>query len=148
MQIRRGVAAGGVIVAMALVGIVPHAGAITKAKKPAPVTCTAISGINDSGETLTLSGCSGATGGSGTAAGPFFAPTVITWASGGQTTVTFAPKPGTTKGCPAGDFSAKLRRGRVTSSTIAGTTGGFHVSFCVSQDDGEMSLDPGTVMKF
>jgi hypothetical protein len=57
--------------------------------KATPVSCSALRGINDPGEELTLSGCTGPTGGSGRVMAPFFTPSVIHGTGGGTTTVTF-----------------------------------------------------------
>lgn len=110
-----------------------------------PVTCNEITGVNNPGATLKLSGCTGPTGGSGTVAAPFFAPSTIHWAAGGSTTVTFNPTPLQSGGCPSGS-AFTLQGGKVVSSTLAGISGELKATFC-SDAAGDMSLKPGTLLK-
>jgi hypothetical protein len=109
------------------------------------VTCSAITGVNNPGTVLKLSGCTGPTGGSGTVAAPFFTPSTIHWTAGGSTTVTFNPTPLQSGGCPGGS-ALTLQDGRVVSSTVAGISGKLQVTFCAGAAN--MSLKPGTLMKF
>lgn len=130
------------------VGLTAVAGATTHMRvKPTPVTCSGISGTDDIGTTLTLSGCTGPTGGSGTVAGPFFTPSVVHWAAGGSTTVTFDGNVHIGHTCPNGNQSVVLHHGVVASSSVAGISGKFKVTFCFDSS-GNMSLKPRTLMRF
>ena len=111
------------------------------------VTCSAIRGVDAIGRTLTVSGCTGATGGTGTIAGPFFTPSKIHWASGGKSKVTFDPTPRQVGICPTGSSPFKLSGGAVVSSGVPDATGSFHASFCIDPT-GHMSLQAGTLMRF
>ena len=122
------------------------AAAPVQAKGPTSVvTCTSIKGSENLGDTLTLGGCTGATGGSGTVEAPFFTPSVIHWASGGSTTVTFNGhvQPYSTPACPA---AVTLKDGRVTQTSISGMSKHFRASFCFHGR--RFSLVPGTAMTF
>jgi len=149
MWIRKGLTALTAAMAVSAIGFVPTHGSAgaSSPKRVKPVTCAAISGLDDPGDILTVSGCTGATGGTGTVAGPFFTPSIITWAAGGQSTVTFHPMPRQTGQCPDGSSAFQLRGGRVKSPTIRGASGAFHATFCFDAV-GNMSLKPGTLMKF
>jgi hypothetical protein len=114
---------------------------------PKPVTCGGISGSDNPGATLALSGCTGPTGGSGTVAAPFFAPSTIHWASGRTSTVSFNPTPRQVGNCPTGSMPFRLTGGTVTSPGIPGATGTFNASFCIDAA-GDMSLQAGTLMRF
>ena len=138
------------LVAAAFVLASPKLASATTQKrvKPAPVTCGAISDHDDpAARTFTVSGCTGPTGGAGTVASPFFTPSTIEWAAGGSTTVTFNGRVHEGRACPNGETSALLRGGKVTSSTVAGISGRFAVTFCFDAS-GNISLKPGTLMRF
>jgi hypothetical protein len=111
------------------------------------VSCSAIKGLNDPGQRLTISGCTGLTGGSGFIAAPFFTPSTIHWAKGGKTTVTFKGTPLRTGICPGGLKGFKILGGEVKSSTVTGISGSFQATFCISSA-GRMSLMPKTKMIF
>jgi hypothetical protein len=141
--------------ALALVGAVT-AGCLLTFSNPAlantsapakPVTCSAIAGSDNPGHKLTTSGCTGATGGSGSVAAPFFSPSTIHWAGGGKTTVTFNPTPRRTGVCPGGSKGFKILGGKVKSSTVTGISGPFEATFCFSPA-GRISLLPKTRMTF
>lgn len=102
----------------------------TEAGTAATVTCLTTSGTDDVGQKLTLSGCSGPTGGSGTMMGPFASPTVIHWASGGSTQVVFDSNMQLTGtlSCPT---QLTVMGGQVVSSTVGGVTGPVHGTFCI-----------------
>jgi hypothetical protein len=109
------------------------------------VTCTSIKGSENLGATLTLGGCTGATGGSGTVEAPFFTPSVIHWASGGSTTVIFNGhvQPHSTPTCAT---AVTLKDGRVAQTSTGGMSKHFRASFCFHGR--RFSLVPGTVMTF
>jgi hypothetical protein len=111
-----------------------------------PVTCSSISGNVNTGAHLKLGGCTGKTGGSGTAVSTF-TPMTIHWAAGGKTTVTFNPLVQQVGACPGGTTGFKLHDGKVKSSTVAGIFGAFHAWYCIDSA-GIISLFPGTVMSF
>ena len=149
MRTRAGLAAVVITTPVTAFCVVPiHGTAVASSpKKAKTVTCSAISGLDDPGDTLAVTGCTGATGGTGTIAGPFFSPSVISWAAGGQSTVSFDPRPLQTGQCPGGTSAFKLRGGKVKSPTVPGASGAFHATFCFDAT-GDMSLKPGTLMKF
>jgi len=99
------------------------------------ITCTGFSGlIVLKGETVgSLSGCSGATGGSGTySSGPYFSVystrMTIRWANGTSTTVGFlADVSNNNTGCSSG-FKLKAK-GRVSADSNGSTASGAKVSF-------------------
>ncbi len=134
-----------VIAAVALVGLSPEASSAATSQARTRVTCSSISGIFQPGQKLTLSGCTGATGGSGTTAAPFFTPSTIQWKSGATTTVTFNPwvQLHATSTCPN---QTALRDGRVKSTTLKGITLHFWADFCLRGN--RVSLVPGTLMDF
>lgn len=141
-----GVMAVSIVVSLATVGgFSGSAGASTK--RPQPVTCSAISGQNQPGSTLTVSRCTGPTGGSGTVAAPFFEPSTIHWAAGGRTTVVFNPRPQQTGQCPGGSRGFRVTGGKVKRSSIAAARGVFRATFCFDAA-GNISLMPGTLMRF
>jgi hypothetical protein len=109
------------------------------------ITCSSISGINNPGEKLTLSGCTGPTSGSGTTAAPFFTPSVIHWKSGATTTVSFdgSVQINKTATCPA---QVTLRRGRVIKTTIKDIPLGFWADLCLRGN--HIGLIRGTKMVF
>ena len=109
------------------------------------VSCRAISGTDDFGQRLTLSGCTGATGGSGTVMGPFVSPTQIHWSSGGVTRVMFEPTVQVTA-VPTCNRVMTVTDGTVISSTVPGISGQFQVAFCIDAS-GSISLAPGTSLR-
>lgn len=132
----------------ALVGVGCSSSTASSVKASAStVTCSSITGVNNPGETLTLGGCTGQTGGTGKAAAPFFAPTTIRWHSGSTTTVSFDSKVHirTTKTCYE---EVALTNGVVDKSTLPGTNGKFEAKFCFQSDSAQIALVPGTKMSF
>ena len=115
-------------------------------KSGPPVTCSSMSGVNDVNQQLTISGCTGSTGGAGTVAAPFFSPSVIHWSNGGTTEVVFDPTPKLTS-TPMCANQATVTGGKVDKSSVPSITGEFHASFCIT-GAGVMSLAPGTKMSF
>jgi hypothetical protein len=112
------------------------------------ISCSSITGAANAGDTLTVSGCTGPTGGSGTVRSPFWAPSTIHWKAGGTTTVTFNPMPRQTPTCPGHTTAFTVLDGKVKKSTgkAKAITGGFHVTFCFP--GGNYELKPGTLMRF
>ncbi len=110
------------------------------------VTCHSVSGTNDVGQKLTLAGCSGPTGGSGTVLGPFASPTVIHWASGGTTQVVFDSNTQVTDN-PSCPTQLTATGGRVLSTSVHGITGNVRGVICIDST-GTISLPPGTTLTF
>jgi hypothetical protein len=134
--------------AVALVGVGCSSPTATSTKASAStVICSSITGLNSPGETLTLGGCTGQTGGTGKAPAPFFAPTTIRWRSGRTTTVNFDGNVHirATKTCPQ---EATLTDGVVEKSSLPGTNGKFTASFCFQSDSDSIALVAGTKMSF
>ncbi len=137
----------GLSAVVVLVGVGCWSSASSAGSSANPVICTSIAGVNSPGETLTLGGCTGQTGGTGKVAAPFFSPTTIKWHSGRSTTVSFNGKVHihATKTCPN---EVTLRDGVVDKSTLPGTDGTFEAKFCFRSDSASISLVPGTRMSF
>jgi len=140
----RRIAAG--ILMTSLVATVSSCSSTDTTRSAPPVTCRSVSGINDVNQLLTISGCTGSTGGGGTVAAPFFSPSVIHWSGGGTTEVVFDPTPKLTSTATCAN-QATVTGGKVDKSTVPSITGAFHVSFCISSA-GAISLAPGTKMRF
>jgi len=141
------VAVAGAVLLGPLAGAQPG-GAVVSAviRGNAPlVACSSLKGSDIPGKTLTLTGCSGPTGGSAVVAAPFFAPRVIHWANGGSTTVTFNGnvRPHSIPACAT---AVTPRQGRVIASSISSTTTRFRASLCLRASG--ISLLPGTAMTF
>jgi len=102
----------------------------TESGAPATVTCHGVSGSDDVGQKLTFTGCTGPTGGSATVMGPLASPTVIHWASGGNTQVIFDSNVQQTENptCPT---QLTVMGGRVVASTVPGIAGAVHGAFCI-----------------
>ena len=130
-----------------LVALGGTAGAARGPQSAKPVTCSAIKGFDNPGQRLTISGCTGATGGSGTVEAPFFTPSTVHWTKGGKTVVTFNGMPVRSGVCPGGSKGFKLLGGKVKSSTVTGISGPFEATFCFSPA-GRISLLPKTRMTF
>jgi len=121
-------------VVIATLGLGVFAGPAWAQKKPT-ITCTGFSGlIVLKGDTIgSVSGCSGATGGSGTySSGPGFSVystrMTIRWANGTSTTVGFfADVSNSNKGCASG-YKMKAK-GRVSADTNGSTAYGAKVAF-------------------
>ena len=110
---------------------------------PTPtVTCRTVSGTDDVGQKISLSDCSGPTGGAGTIMGPFGSPTVIHWASGGTTQLVFDSNMQRTANptCPT---QLTVMDGRVVASSDAAIAGGVRGALCIDAAR-TISLLPGT----
>jgi hypothetical protein len=134
-------------IALGPIAVLCGTAAATCPEAAKPVSCSAINGLNKPGQQLKISGCTGATGGSGTIAAPFFSPSTVHWTKGGKTTVTFDGTPLRTGVCPGGSKGYKILGGKVKSSTVAGISGSFQATFCFSGSD-RISLMPKTKMIF
>jgi hypothetical protein len=110
--------------------------------------CNSLSGVNISGQTEMVSGCTGPTGGSGVIAGPLTSPMTVNWANGGTTSITFTAKTRQkSKKCPAGSTQVGLS-GQATGSTgpAEHIRGMFYMATCVDPNE-NLSLVPGKEMK-
>jgi hypothetical protein len=130
-----------------LAGITALTTGVAGAKTPKGITCTTLSGkVNLTKGTTkeTASGCTGKTGGSGTAKGSNTATSVTTkWANGKSTTFTGSSTAGT--GCPSGDYAEALN-GTVSADTTGSTSVGAAVTgtLCYNPSTSKVSLAPGT----
>jgi len=111
-----------------------------------PVTCSAISGNNNPGQQVMLSGCTVPTGGSGIASAPLSGQTVIHWSGGGSTEVTIHGRAPSAMTCPQG-LSEVTLTGKAKTITYPGIHGGFWAALCRGPQ-GNLSLVPGTQMGF
>ncbi len=105
--------------------------------------CASVTGVDASGQSITLGSCSGPTGGSGELPAPLASPATITWAGGGTTTVSFTARMSGKSKCPTGSAHVQLS-GHATASTgpAAGIGGMFYAGLCVAADN-QVSLVPG-----
>jgi hypothetical protein len=104
------------------------------------VTCRSVSGTDDVGQKITLSDCSGPTGGSGTVMGPFGSPTVVHWASGGTTQLVFDTNTQHTAS-PSCPTQVTVLDGRVVGA--GGVSGEVRGVFCIDASR-TITLLPGT----
>src|ERR1700733_2786222 len=109
-------------------------------------TCSSLSGVNLSGQTESIGGCTGPTGGSGVFAGPVSSPITITWADGGTTTVSFKVKTHKKSKCAIGSTEMSLT-GHATASTgpAQQIRGMFYATIC-TDPNGNLNLLPGKLM--
>jgi hypothetical protein len=110
--------------------------------------CGSLSGLNLAGQSDTVAGCTGPTGGSGVFPGPLVSPKTVNWAGGGTTTFTFAVTVPKKSKCAAGS-TERLLKGTVTTSTgpASSIKGTVRAKVCVDPNE-HLSLLPGTLMKF
>jgi hypothetical protein len=106
-------------------------------------SCSSMSGLDRSGQTLTVSGCNGPTGGSGVLPGPLSSPTTVSWAGGGTTTISFSTKVPKKSKCADGSTEMSLR-GHATASAgpAQSIRGMFYATVCVDPNE-QVSLLPG-----
>ena len=99
-------------------------------------SCSAVSGLNMSGQTITVSGCTGPTGGSGVTSGPLTSPMTLSWAGGGTTTVSFKTKVRRKSKCAAGSTEDSLT-GHATASTgpAKSIRGMVYATICIDPND-------------
>lgn len=109
-------------------------------------SCSSVSGLNLSGQTITVSGCTGPTGGSGVTSGPLTSPMTLSWAGGGTTTVSFKTKVHHKSKCAAGSTEMSLT-GHATASTGPATPirGMFYATVCIDPNE-NLSLLAGKDM--
>jgi hypothetical protein len=139
-----------ILVAAAL-ALAVSAGSLVTASPAGAVSyavCNSLSGVNISGQTETVSGCTGPTGGSGVITGPLTSPMTVNWANGGATNITFTARTRQkSKMCPAGSTQVGLS-GHATASTgpAEDIRGMFYLATCVDPNE-NLSLVPGKEMK-
>lgn len=99
-------------------------------------SCSSLSGLDLSGQTITVSGCTGPTGGSGVTSGPLTSPMTLGWAGGGTTTVSFTTKVHGKSKCAAGSTEMSLT-GHATASTgpAQSIRGMFYATVCIDPNE-------------
>jgi hypothetical protein len=99
-------------------------------------SCSSLSGLNLSGQTITVSGCTGPTGGSGVTSGPLTSPMTLSWAGGGTTMVSFTTKVHGKSKCAAGSTEMSLH-GHATASTgpAESIRGMFYATVCIDPNE-------------
>ncbi len=108
--------------------------------------CSSLSGLNLSGQTVTIGSCTGPTGGSGTTTGPLTSPMTISWAGGGTTTVKFTTKVHKKSKCAAGSTQEGLSGHAIASTSPAQSIRGmFYATICVDPNE-NLSLLAGKEM--
>ena len=137
--------AGGLLLSLSVASLA-FAGSASALTPLAPVTCTHLVG-SASTDTATLTGCTGATGGSGAISS--FIPTGgnVTWSNGTTTDYTDNPTTGGTA-CPSTTIQYNLV-GSVTSSTNTSIPVGAVVKMKVClHSSGKIKNASGTLVKF
>jgi hypothetical protein len=106
-------------------------------------SCSSMSGLDLSGQAITVSGCTGPTGGSGVIPGALASPATVSWAGGGTTSISFKTKVHKKSKCAPGSSEMQLS-GHATASTgpAQSIQGMFYATVCVGPNE-QLSLLPG-----